>query len=86
MACQLLAGLTSAGRAFYGTFQCRPASLKTCKMNESVIWSAGCRGQPPPRLARGIATPPLPVAHAARRKPRTWPTTKTGLWICNALS
>ena len=47
MACQLLTGLTSAGRAFYGTFQCRPASLKTCKMNESVIWSAGCRGQPP---------------------------------------
>lgn len=29
---------------------------------------------------------PLPVAHAARRKPRTWPTTKSGPWVCNALS
>jgi hypothetical protein len=38
-----------------------------------------------PRLARGIATSPLPVAHAARRKPRTWPTTKSGPWVCNAL-
>lgn len=44
--------------------------------------TSGYRG----RLARGIATSPLPVAHAARRKPRTWPTTKSGPWVCNALS
>jgi hypothetical protein len=37
-------------------------------------------------LARGIATSPFPMAHAARRKPRTWPTTKSGPWGCNALS
>jgi hypothetical protein len=39
-------GLTSTGHASYGTFQCRPASLRTCGMNESVIWSAGCRLPP----------------------------------------
>src|SRR4051812_4260817 len=38
----------------------------------------GARSNLRPRLARGITTSPLPVAHAARRKPRTWPTTKSG--------
>ena len=38
-----------------------------------------------PELARGIHFP-LPMAHAARRKPRTWPTTKSGPWGFNALS
>ena len=34
---QMLTGPTSAGHVSYGTFQCRPASMRTCGMNESVI-------------------------------------------------
>ena len=49
---------------------------------------AGCEahGQPPATPRAWHRHFPLPVAHAAERKPRTWPTTKSGPWVCNALS
>src|SRR5215470_13766041 len=61
----------------YGTIQCRPANLRTCGMNESVIWSAGCRLPPAlnctvpqgPGLARPRAAGRWPWRGTYRRAP-----------------
>jgi hypothetical protein len=49
-------------------------------------WIEEAHGQPPATPRAWHRHFPLPVAHAARRKPRTWPTTKSGPWVCNVLS
>jgi hypothetical protein len=63
------AGLAGAGggRESYGTFQFRPASLRTCGMNESVICSAGCGS--PPTLNCTVPQAAGPCATASGRPP-----------------
>src|SRR5579871_1566198 len=68
MAGQVVTGWHRPGPACYGrTFQCRPASLRTCGMNESVIWSAGCRL--PPTLSCTVPQGAGPCATASGAPP-----------------
>ena len=88
---QVTGGGPAAGQAGERSRGCQVNPRRGCDGHAPISTAPALPATRPtvnlrPRLARGIDTSPLPMAHAARRKPRTWPTTKSGPWGCNALS